>query len=140
MSKVKLTDGKSKSKLLTVYSKVVTKLKFEQLHSYCATCSRSVSASSSVKLLFRPPADAGFLLRFSCFPVLIQAQATSYRRKLFLSTNYTTYSRDVLLNLRFEVARVQFISPVVARAAERILPASYLYDFRFPALHWGNRK
>jgi len=44
------------------------------------------------------------------------------------------------LNLRIEVARVQYISLVVARAAERILQASCLRVFTFPALHPGNRK
>jgi len=80
------------------------------------------SASGSVKRRSDIPAGA-FRYDFAIFPVLFQAQATGYWRKLFMSTSFTTYSSNFLLNTRFEVARVQYISPVVASTAK--LPAPH---------------
>ncbi len=57
-----------------------------------------------------------------------------------MSNSSTTYSRDVLLNIRSEVTRVQFISPTIARAAERNLPRACLRDFRYSALRPENRE
>jgi len=48
------------------------------------------SASGSVERLSDSPAGAELPLRFRCFPVLFQAQATSYWGKLFMSTSSTT--------------------------------------------------
>jgi len=64
------------------------------------------------------PAGTQFSLRFCCFPVLFLAQATSSWRKLFMSNSSGTYSRDVLLNIRVEIARVLYFFPAVGRADE----------------------
>jgi hypothetical protein len=57
-----------------------------------------------------------------------------------MSNSSITYSRDVLLNLRFEVIKAQFFPPTVITAAERNLPAACLRDFSYPALRPENRK
>jgi len=109
-------------------------------YRYVLLYSCTDSAFSSEERLSEIHAGEEFSLRFRCFPELFQARATSYWRKLFVSTSSTTYSRVVLLNLRYEVTRVQYISPVVARASENIHQPSCLRDFRYPALNPGNRK